>query len=94
MNRRRFKLINISSSIFLPSYLTNQLPNENSLANLHSPSSFTQQASSSCPADLARIKQLQGLNLTSDEIKMIVRQKPEVKLVGEGFYVLSVNFID
>jgi hypothetical protein len=66
-----------------------QLPNENCLTDLHSPSSFTHQASSSCPADLARIKQLQGLNLTTDEIKMIVkdRQKKDNHNMSKSFFV-------
>lgn len=54
--------------------LPKTLPNDNYL-NTPSPGSFSQQASSSCPADVARIKQLQGLNLTTDEIKLIVKDR-------------------
>ena len=54
--------------------LPKTLPNENYLST-PSPGSFSQQTSSSCPADVARIKQLQGLNLTTDEIKLIVKDR-------------------
>lgn len=70
-------------------------PNENYLS-IPSPGSFSQQASSSCPADVARIKQLQGLNLTSDEIKLIVkdRQKKDnhnmSKLINSRMAVMYV----
>ncbi len=60
----------IEESLNLPK----TLPNENFLS-MPSPGSFSQQASTSCPADVARMKQLHGLNLTSDEIKSIVKDR-------------------
>ena len=32
-------------------------------------------ASTSCPTDIARLKRLKGLNLTQDEIKLIVKDR-------------------
>ena len=44
---------------------------------LKSPSSLTEQIrpSSSCPSDVARLKKLQGLHLTDEEIRLIVKDR-------------------
>ncbi len=50
--------------------------------------------STSCPADIARLKQLQGLHLTDEEIKLIVkdRQKKDNHNMSK-FFILTLIII-
>lgn len=48
-------------------------------------------ASTSCPADIVRIKRLKGINLTEDEIKLIVkdRQKKDNHNMSQKLNILN-----
>ena len=63
---------------------------------LTSPSSLTEQSrpSSSCPSDIARLKKLQGLHLTDEEIRLIVkdRQKKDNHNMSEFNFYFKINF--
>ena len=52
------------------------LPNFNGYLTVMSPTlSEPVRPSSSCPSDMARVKKLQGLNLTEDDIRLIVKDR-------------------
>jgi hypothetical protein len=74
--------------------LPKTLPNS-SFIKIGSPAPFKDhsQASSSCPSDIARLKKLQGLRLTDDEIRLIVkdRQKKDTHNMIERRRRFNIN---
>ncbi|RNA29900.1 transcription factor EC-like [Brachionus plicatilis] len=50
-------------------------PNEGYLKTMTPPLNAPVRPSSSCPADIARLKKLQGIHLTEDEIRILIKER-------------------
>lgn len=52
----------------------------------------TARPSSSCPADVARLKKLQGVHLTEDEIKLIMKDRQKKDNHNMSGFIFKANY--